>query len=224
MEPIMSVVRNALLLCIASVAFTLSPQAGRAATVTFDGLPELLVDGAPWLEDGVTVSGDGNDLGAFGIPNAAHLDDSGTGYTSRLDFTMALPFFPIEFRVFGMGTRFLTDLECLDIRCPYEPYDNLLVRTFRDGNLTYEDRLYAGDPGEIWTYTFPDLEAVDLLRIANVLPAIDDIDGGGPFCVSYPCGHFSVDNVTLAPIPVPATAPLLLAAAGLMLLARRRRR
>jgi hypothetical protein len=223
MEPIMSVVRNALFLCIASVAFALSAPAGRAATVTFDGLPDLLIDGATWSEEGVTVSGDGNDLGAFYIPDTAHLDDSGTPYTSRLDFTMALPFFPIEFRVFGMGTAYLPGDECLDDNCRYVPYDNLLVRTFRDGMLTYEDRLYAGDPGEIWTYTFPDIEAVDLLRISAVRPDIHDYPSG-PYCADSPCGHFSIDNVTLAPIPVPATAPLLLAAAGLMLLARRRRR
>jgi hypothetical protein len=224
MEPIMKIVRKSLFLCIAGIALALSAPSSRAATVTFDGLPELLVDGAPWFEDGVTVTGDGRDLGAFAIPDAAHLDDSGTGYTSRLDFTMALPFVPIEFRVFGMGTRYLTDFECLDIGCPYAPYDNLLVRTFRGGIVTFEDRLYAGDGGDIWTYTFPELEPVDLLRIVNVLPDVDEMDGDGPFCVNYPCGHFSIDNVKLAPIPLPATAPMLLLAGGLMLLARRKRR
>jgi hypothetical protein len=216
------IARHALFLCIAGAAFALSASIGRAATVTFDGLPTYLTQGETWVEDGVTVvAGDGGDIGAHWVADAAHLDDSGTSYTSRLEFLMAVPFIPIEFRIFGMETSYRPEEDCLDITCPYLPYENLLVRTFRHGMLTYEQRLYAGDPGEIWTYTFPDLEAVDLLSIASVLPAIDS--GNGAICISAPCGHFSIDNVTLAPIPLPSTAPLLLVAGGLMLLARRRR-
>lgn len=191
--------------CLTLAFSTLGAAAG-AVTVTFDGLPYVNPLGpGVYIENGVTVSGDG-DLGYYDTPGALHVDDSGTAVSSNVTFAMTGPFVPVSFEIRGLGSAFCgTDAECSS--GPGQPYGNLVVSAESGGSMTFEDRLYSGDLGVVSSYFFPvGLGLVDSMRISAVLP-----DGQ---CWNYPCGHFNIDNVTLAPVPVPAAGLLLLGAIG----------
>jgi hypothetical protein len=193
-----------------------SVQKVAAETVTFEGLPDLLVPaGTPWIEDRVTAMGNPvTFLGSFPIPGTAHLDDFGTSMTSFMDFTMPRRFTPISFDVHGFGSSFVPNPDTCEPDCIAVPFDNVVVTAVRDGMTIFEHSFYAGDRGRVSTYTFPTGVnfLVNSLSIRSVSPPSPDDPRCGP-----PCGHFSIDNVELAPIPLPASALLLvgaLAAAG----------
>jgi hypothetical protein len=193
-----------------------SAQAAAANTVTFDGLPELLLPaGTPWIENGVTATGDPRLLlSSFAIPGTAHLDDSVTEVTSFMDFTMPRRFRPISLDILGLGTNFFPDYDTCTVDCVAVPYDNVAISGVRDGTTVFEHRFYAGDLGQVSTYVFPTgvNYRFDSLSVRSIPPTGLPPGPGDDACFGEPCGHFSIDNVTLAPVPLPASALLLLGA------------
>ncbi len=210
----MSLRRRITTLAVLTTLAAASAQTAAANTVTFDGLPELLVPaGTSWIEDSVTVAGDPRALlGSFPDPGAAHLDDSVTEYTSFMDFTMLQRFRPISLDVLGMGTNYFPDFDTCGNDCDPAPYDNAVISGVRDGTAIFEHHFYAGDLGQVSTYVFPtgvDFR-IDKLTVRSVFPS--NLPPDNDLCVGEPCGHFSIDNVTLAPVPLPASALLLVGA------------
>ncbi len=190
-----------------------SAQTATANTVTFEGLEELLIPaGTPWIEDGITAAGDpGGTLARSAIPGTAHLDDSGTEMTSFMDFTMPQRFRPISLDILGLGTNYIPDFDTCTIDCVTVPYDNVVIAGVRDGMTIFEHQFYAGDLGQVSTYVFPtgvDFR-VDTLTVRSIFPPNLPQTPGNDACGGEPCGHFSIDNVTLAPVPLPASALLL---------------
>ena len=91
------------------------------------------------------------------------------------------------------------------------PYDNVVIAGVRDGTTIFEHQFYVGDIGQVYTYVFPtgvDFR-VDALTVRSIFPPNLPQTPSNDACGGEPCGHFSIDNVTLAPVPLPASALLL---------------
>ena len=187
-----------------------------AAVMTFKDLPFQSLSPTEYRENGITMTGD-SDLGHFGFLGTAHLDDSGSSFSQFLTFTTGSRFSAIQFDIFPLGTDFCADGgsgACND------PYDNVSVQGFRNGALVAEDVFFGGETPS--TYLFgADYTNLDQLVIGALLPSA----ALGGFCIDAPCGHFSIDNVELSAVPLPAALPLFSAALGLIgFLGWRRRR
>lgn len=201
---------------LATVLFVFLTVPASAAVMTFKDLPFLNPFLTEYRENGITMTGDG-DLGHFGLSGTAHLDDSGTSFAQFLTFTTGRRFNAVQFDIFPLGTDFCADGgsgACND------PYDNVSVQGFRGGAVVAEDIFFGGE--NLNTYVFgADYSNLDQLVIGALLPNA----ALGGFCIDAPCGHFSIDNVELSAVPLPAALPLFSAALGLLgFLGWRRRR
>lgn len=186
----------AALLCCATMA--------EANTVTFDNLPSYFdvlssgTTGSPYVENGVTVTS----TQATGVlawdtaPGLAHIDDSGTDFTSGLMFTMGSAFDAVSFTLTSLGYDFW------DIPDPLS--DNIFVTglvggaTVATASFTLSD-IYLDVQTFLLGSAFTGLDA---LLIELNYPVNSAACGA-------PCGHFDLDEVVLAPVPLPASALLL---------------
>lgn len=205
---------------MALVALAL-PQTALANTMTFDSLEDGAGPGTlqPYIEDGISATASGGTLG-YMVPGSLHLDDSGTPFANRVSFTMAGLFDFISLDLLGLGSSY-------EIDGILSAYDNVLFEGFR-GGLQVATLLFS--TGTINPETFVITNAslgggfvgLDEFRITNLQPTlIDDTHQ----CRDQPCGHVSVDNLTLSPVPVPAALPMLLGGIGLLgVIGLRRRR
>jgi len=189
-----------------------------AAVMAFDALPNGFLNTAPYTEDGITVSGDGLDLGFFNTPGRLHLDDSGTSFTDLARFTTGDRFNAISFEVVSFGTEFSVfpcNVGIGEICSPTDdtPYDNVLVQGTRGGATVAEESFSSGPNGSssvhVLSGAFRDLDG---LIITSIGPLAFP---NGAFC-GAPCGHFELDEVTLNAVPAPAA--LLLLSSGIFLL------
>lgn len=200
----------------------LLPLAAAANTVTFDSLPDYGTvlgsggNGSPFVEDGITVNATNGVLAQYFTAGTAHLDDSGTGITSGLIFTMASPFAAASFTLISLGYDFF------DVPDPLT--DNILVTGFSGGAAVASAGFTLSDVfGEVQSFSLgAAFTALDALLVEIVFPQNSAMCGA-------PCGHFDLDEVVLNPTPAAVPLPpamALMGAAGLALagLSRRRRR
>lgn len=193
-----------------------------ANTVTFQG--GVYVGGdAPYgtyVEDGVTVTPDEESREVNG-----HLDDGGTGEARHYSLTMERPFSAVSFdiRPFDFDPRLCSDT---DWTCVPAPYENVLVEGYLDGERVAMDTFNMYDvspPFAFSTYTFgAAFNEIDALFI-GFTPIPYDAPSGYTFQCGYPCSHYTVTNITLTPIPLPASGVLLAGAVAAVGVARRRR-
>lgn len=202
------------ILCSAALA--------EANTVTFDSLPSYFdvlssgTTGSPYVENGVTVTSTQSSsvLAWYTGAGAAHIDDSGTDFTSGLIFTMASAFDAVSFTLTSLGYDFL------DVPGPLS--NNIFV-TGMAGGATVATASYTLSDVYLDVQTFllgSAFTGLDALLIELQYPVNTALCGA-------PCGHFDLDEVVLAasgpaPVPLPASG-LLLGAAILLLSARKRR-
>lgn len=210
-------IRIAGALAVAALAF---PGAPLAAMMTFSGLGNGSGPGTtqPYVENGISATTPGSGtLGYAGGPGAAHLDDSGTSFASTIAFTMASPFDFVSLDLMGFGTSYTNGTDNI-------AYDNVLFEGYRGGTLVAQKTFSTGITSGTFDITSADLGAgfVDLeeFRIASVQPSSLKPD----FSCGAPCGHFSVDNLTLSttplrPVPLPAALPMLLIGIGTLMAA-----
>jgi len=173
-----------------------------SAVVTFTGLPGE--DGflLPWIEDGVTASSASGEVASFDIADAAHLDDSGSGYAADIDFVLGGLFNAISFDIIPTGNHYCSNPNAFNCA---DPYDNVLVEGFLGGSLISSDSFYMGDSPS--TYLFGSgFTQIDLLTISALLP--------GGFCSDDPCAHFNIDNVALNSVPLPLSITLFFSGIG----------
>lgn len=193
------------------------PLAGQAATMNFDLLPDEGAQLDTYSENGITATASGGVLAYESNPGFAHIDDSGTGLASTLDFTMSGLFDAVEFALVSFGYDF-TD--------PPGPLsDNLFVTGYLNGSVvTTVGYILSDIVGASQTFQLGAAFAgIDQLRIELLYPVNSAACGA-------PCGHFDLDYVTLsatgpALVPLPASGLMLLTAgllAGGLRLRRRR--
>lgn len=198
----------------AGIALGLCAAGAGAATMNFDALPDEGAQLASYSENGIKAKALGGVLAYFGNPGFAHIDDSGSGLATGADFTTGGTFDAVGFSLVSWGYNFW------DIPDPLT--DNIFVEGYLGNTL-------VASAGYVLSDVFGAVQNIILgqgftgltrLRISLAYPV------NSAFC-DAPCGHFDLDSVTLnptgpAPVPLPATAPLL-AGAGLALAAIARR-
>jgi len=208
----------------ATVAISATSASG--ATMTFAGIND---DPAAYVysEDGITVSGNGN-LGIYGS-GALHLDDFGTSAPSRAVFTMDSAFDAISFDI--AGSFLMTICKVSDpSKCKTPTYKNVLVEGFVGAqsvaSLVFDMSKTSGTVQLGSMFSGLTSLAISVVIPPHLMP-FQPPKGGKVVSCALPCSHFDIDNVVLAPVPLPATAPLLagaLALAGAGFALRRRAR
>lgn len=184
------------------------PAAAGAATMSFDALPDEGAQLTSYSENGITATGTGGVLAQYGTPGSLHVDDSGSGLASTVDFTTGGLFDAQGFRLASHGYSFW------DVPGPLT--DNIFVTGFLGGAIKGSFSFILSDVmGAIQAITLgSDFAGIDRLQIRLDYPV------NSAEC-DAPCGHFDLEEVTLsggdiAPVPLPASAGLLLLAAGLL--------
>ncbi len=191
-------------------------------TMTFDDVPnegDALYDEnfvSFYNEQGVRVSSQSGAVAYDRTPGSILVADSGTGFATDLTFTSRSTFSVQSLTLNSLGYSFSRYVRTLK--------DNIVVTGYSGGSVVASAtfRLARG---------FNDLQKLVLGEgftglDSFVISLINPYEF--PQC-DIPCGQFELQSVDLtldpAPVPLPATAPLL-AAGGLALfgLARRRRR
>lgn len=208
-----------------------------ANTVTFSGIPDNAGGPSQYVEDGITVDARfGRSIGAFrNAGKAAHMDDGGTSYSRSLEFTMATHFNAVSFDISPLSSiSFLTYTNMDDpsnvlVFGPVS-FENVKVEGFSGGSLkaSYVFDMSIYPARSFSTVALSGFNHLDMLRIDFLSVNRDqfpDMPGfKKEFYCDSPCSHYDLDNVVLAPIPLPAGLPLLLAAVGgLGFVARRRK-
>lgn len=205
---------------LTALALAATTSAAGAATMTFTGVGDD-PDQTVWVENRIEADANGRQIGDFARPDAAHMDDSGSSYARFIEFSMYRPFHAKSFDIFPVGWDVIYEKDGELVR--YD-FDNVEITGYRNGEVVTQDRFNMLNVGS--TYTFGSaFRSLDLLRI-GFTPLFElprDILVGSQ---CSPCTHFDIDNVTLAPVPLPATLGLLgfgAAALGSLRLTRRRR-
>lgn len=198
-------------IALAIAVAVLGAEASAATvTLTFDGVPSAGGTGpATIVESGYTISGTPD---SYVTPGTVHLDDSGTGLNSWVGISGPVPFNPIQVDVTGLtGGLGVT-------------YDNVYFEGYQGGGLVATQVYASPQDGTTVAVTFGSgFTNLDSLVIGVVRPDPSLLDLGDPFCA--PCGHVNIDNLVLAPVPLPASGVLLLAgltALGVRRMTRRR--
>lgn len=197
-----------------ALAMSVSAPAVAATVVTFDDLAGDFDPPPIYTEGGVSVSGA---PAYYDTPGVVHLDDAGTSLTSSILIYTGRLFAAIGLDVIGLGQESYIiggDGDPLSVA-----HDNVLFQGYRAGAQVAELRFSTGlEPGTTWLALGAGFGQIDALRISAVTQLPD-----GTFCAGVPCGHFEIDNVTIAPVPLPAAGLLLTAALGGVAAARSRR-
>lgn len=175
----------------------------RAATITFDALPDEGAQLTSYTENGITATAGSGSLAWFTAPGAAHVDDSGTGFTSDITFTTGGVFDAVSFTLTSLGYSMLN--------APAPVADNILVTGYAGGNLVAgANYTLSSVVGTVQNILLgPAFASIDALTIRLLYPRRVTSCGA-------PCGDFDLNDVTLAPVPLPASG-LLLGAAALAL-------
>jgi hypothetical protein len=180
----------------------------QAATLTFDDLIE-----EPFahrlIEDGVTIRGNG-ELG-YGGDGAIHLDPYASPAATRVRFSMKSRFDALSFDLTPLGYDYFV---CEGKRdCVTRSYRNVKVLGFSGDSVVAELLFKMGEGLSPYTVMLNDgFRGLTSLVIEAVLPRFRDGPRVFADCADV-CGHFEIDNVELAPVPLPAGLPL--AASGL---------
>lgn len=196
--------------------------AASAATVTFTGLPDEGGQLTTWNEDGILTTAQGGALAAE-QPGSAHLDDGGTGFASALTFSTGGLFAATSFDILPSSNEYelCQDLGEGELDCDPYGFANVQVTGYADGALVASDAfdMFAANGSYVFDDAFADLD----LLVIGFAPLPTDLPSGSFLsCDDSPCTHYSVDNVILAPVPLPASGALL--AFGVVVLAAGYRR
>ncbi|HQY43027.1 MAG TPA: hypothetical protein PK450_02520 [Paracoccaceae bacterium] len=182
----------------------MSATASGAATMNFDTLPDEGAMLSSYVENGITATSTGGTLASYGSPGFAHIDDSGTGLTNGIDFTMGGLFDAVGFSLTSLGYNFWD---------PPGPYtDNIVVTGFQGSSIVSTATFLLSDiAGTVQSIMLgTGFTSLSKLRIELLYPV-------NSAACDTPCGHFDLDSVTLnavgpAPVPLPASGLLLLGA------------
>ncbi len=190
-----------------SVLATIGSQAC-GATMTFDKplSPEDYFATYSYIENGITMVAD-RPLDPTYIGGTLHMDDGGTSASRSVNFSMPKRFRALSFQVPWSS---FNSVSCNDEtwECEEVTTSNLLIEGFRGGKSVISQWVNANDVAPnsfLFSRAFTGLTS---LRFSLQWPQFPSRPGYTIFCADNPCSHFNLDNVTLAPVPVPASLPL----------------
>lgn len=181
----------------------LFPAVASANVMTFINITgDSSFDNIVYIEDGITATGN-RAIARHGIELAAHMDDQATPFPSIITFTMDTPFDAVKFDFNGSTRhRDCSGIEadlCMDQ--PYIPYNNMVVQGLRDGIVVAADNFWTGYED---TYAFDSaFTNLDELLFLNLSPSNPSFE-----CMIDFCSHIDIDNITLSPVPLPASLPI----------------
>lgn len=191
-----------------AAVFFLAISAGvsaSAATLNFNDIPdgEHGPAAAIWHEAGAMVAADPMSDGIvwYSLPGAIHIDDSGTSLTQRVDVTTGGVFSAVRMAV--VGYELASYVQDGEDTVP-TAYQNIAAAGFRDGLSVASAQFSTGLSGGVFSFSFgSDFRNIDLLRIAAIGPWRQMLGDLPIECSDAPCGHFDLDSLTLAPVPLP---------------------
>lgn len=214
-----------LLTVLALVAANAS--AAPAATMGFDNLAQFANDfsGKSYIEDGIKATGNAPLFESYyRSTNSLYLADSGWGGSSKVTFTMANLFNAVSFDLTASMFEYYirntkTGASVLS------SFANVRVSGYNATGLAAELVFNMGTVMKQKTYllgtAFSNLSS---LVIGFEDPFIGKVGRNKVAECFAPCSQYRIDNVTLAPVPVPAGLPLMLTAmAGMAFVSRRRK-
>jgi hypothetical protein len=209
-------------------------QAGLApaATMTFDNLGSAVSDNfltKTYKEDGITGTGNGFLFDSLlRSADSLYMADGGYGGPTRMIFTMTSAFNAISFDLTpSIFSFFVTNTQ--SGKSKLSSFVNVRVEGFDADGLRAVTSFNMGTVQTATTY----LLGAAFANLTSLVIGFEPIPGFGvPVavgpnkvgqCTDVPCSRYRIDNVTLAPVPLPASVLLMLSAlAGLGFAARRR--
>jgi hypothetical protein len=194
-----------------------------AATMTFNSV-YLDPLANTYSENGISASGNG-DLGLYAA-NMLHFDDGGTSAPSSVTFSMATNFNAVSFLLDPVAFDFLVSFD--DGTFVKPTFLNVLVQGYRGAALVSELKFDMGSSPDPYTVglgsSFSDLSSLVIGILAPNFAeyrALPEVISAG---LCAPCSHFNIDNLKLAPVPLPAGLPLIASGLALLAFVSRRRR
>jgi hypothetical protein len=209
-------------------------QAGMApaATMAFDNYDVATADytARSYSEAGIKATGNAPVIEAFarGGIGKVYLADGGWGGPTKLTFTMDSMFNAVSFDLTaGIFDYLVTNT--LRNTSKISSFKNVLIQGFDETGLVASKAFNMGsNVGVATTYALgAAFKNLSSLVIGFTPTPSFSANALGPNrtgqCINLPCSRFRLDNVTLAPVPLPAALSMMLAAlAGLAFVARRR--
>ena len=172
-----------------------------AATMSFDNLPDEGASLASYSENGITATGLSGVLANLTGPGSLHMDDAGTAMTSAIRFVTGGLFDAQGFTLTSFGYNFTGKRGRLT--------DNIFVSGFLGGALVgAASYIMEDESGTVQAVLLgAAFTGIDGREIALTYPTITG-------SCAAPCGHVDRNDVTLndvtpAPVPLPATGGLL---------------
>ena len=219
---------------LTALAFV-AAQAGMApaATMTFDNYDFATADfmARTYTEADIVAKGNAPLIESFGrgFGNSLYLADGGWGGPTLLSFSMAGLFNAISFDLTpSLFNYFVTNT--LTGTSERGSFVNVRVQGYDAGGLVASMAFDMGSLLDVKTYTLGDAfrNLTSLVIGFGPTPGFASSTPVGPNsvgqCTDVPCSRYRLDNVTLAPVPLPATLSMMLAALGsIAFLARRRK-
>ncbi|MDF0594799.1 hypothetical protein [Psychromarinibacter halotolerans] len=193
-----------------------APHAASAATMTFDELnscsePMQAPCNNLYEEDGITASMTGIVWG----PGALPLNDYGDRESKYVDFTMERPFRAVEFKVTRSPNGWVEESPSYTETIANPPliFPELRITGFTGSSIKFEHLIDSSRTSSSLSFLFPDLpNVITRLRIEHLRPDESGFQAFCPLMGTVPCNSVRIDEVTLAPVPVPASGVLLLSA------------
>lgn len=220
------------LLAAIALVFT---QAGiaPAATMTFDDLGTAVANDfltKTYSEDGIIGSANGFLVDSLlRGTDSLYVADGGWGGPTRMIFTMASAFNAVSFDLTPSIFSYIVTNTRSGVSKP-SSFVNVRVQGFGVDGLTAVTSFNMGTVQSVTTYVlgaaFSNLTS--LVIGFEPTPSFGTPVPVGPNrvaqCTDVPCSRYRIDNITLAPVPLPATLTLMIAAlAGMGVAARHRK-
>jgi hypothetical protein len=201
--------------------------AAPAATIGFDNLSQFASDfsGKKYTENGITLAGNGALFESyFRATDQLYLADSGWGGSTAATFTMASLFNAVSFDLTpSMFNYFIRNTKTGASAA--SSFANVRVSGYNGAGLVAELVFNMGTMMKQKTY----LLGSAFSNLSSLVIGFDDPFlgkvGRNKVAECYaPCSQYRIDNITLAPVPLPAGLTLMVTAiAGIAFLSRRRR-